>query len=296
MNIKVGIIDRDSVFVERFLHTMNTKYDDIEIFAFPKLKKALIAAAESNFHLLLIDSASVSREELNKNENLIPKQCKLMLMSAKKASDDSDETDVIGKYQSAASWHERICHICICQAEDKNKGGSDVRQMTDSKMCLFVAGDSGVKASAAASMFCHYLKQNGKTAVAVEPSAMPGEQLAKICDILRESFGAEYVLATVHPETVEDVVPAFINCNRLILVTNGTSAANKTIEKYMAELPSKALMNNLEAYRKYLLLYVEYDPKHGRLIDDDTINKLGGIDLAGSTDVPFKKLVTLLDV
>ncbi len=296
MIIKVGIVDKDEEYVTRFKNSINRKYDEIEIFNFPKLNKALKAAKELHFQLLLIDDLSVSADELNKNQKLIPEQCKVALLSVQEDSEESDDgVPTICKYKSISYWHDFICRFCKCE-EFVTEGGADLSQATGGKVCLFLGGSPNINSSTAATMFCHYLKRSGRTAVALEPSAMPGEQLARMAEIIDKDFRVEYLLFTLHPESCEEIIPIYLNSNKLVLLTDGSSGANKGVKKTISKLTEILCTTSDEIYRKTLLMYIQFDSKKGTLIENDEIGKLGGIDLEGSTDAPFEKLVTMLDV
>lgn len=296
MIIKVGIVDKDEGYVTRLKDSLNHKYDEIEIFSFPKLTKALKAAKELHFQLLLLDDLSVSEDELNKNKNLIPKQCKIIFLSQSENNLESeDEVSTICKYKSISSWHDFICRFCKCE-ELLIGGGKDFSQSAGGKVCLFLGGSKEIDSSAAATMFCHFLKRSGRTVVALEPSAMPGEQLARMAEIIDKDFRVEYLLFTLHPESIEEIIPIYLNSNKLVLLTDGGSDANKGINKIIKNLSEVLCIGTDDIYKKCLLLYIQFDPKKGRLLENEEIGKLGGIDLNGSTDVPFEKLVTMLDV
>lgn len=291
MDMKVGIVDSDQSFVKRFCAIMNSKFDDLEIFVFPTLKQAQTAAKKSILHLLLVDSSILSKSSYN---NLIPLQCKVVVLTNEKTTVENGQLPSVCKYKSVDEWYVLICQFCSGEPLLYQKGG-EAKSQRQNKTCLFIPGGvSTTGASVAASEFSHFLYKEGMDVAVLEPFIESGEFIWKIVEGMESICKVISICLSEFDD--DSIVIPFINADVVVFVSNGNSNENEGIEMLLHKLPSLCSLSKEEVCEKSYLLYSQFDEISGTYLQTDEIGKLGGLDNEKNSLAAFEKLVTILNV
>lgn len=157
--IKVGIIDTDSLFVNRLKDAFSKQYPgEFEIMYFPGIKKAQTAAQNVGLDILLLNDANML------SSNTIPKQCVTALLTENRAAAEESALPAVCKYQSVDEWRTEL--LSFCRREPAlDLGGQSRAPAKLGKVCLFTSAGGGAGVSAAAAAYCVSLAKRGKSVI-----------------------------------------------------------------------------------------------------------------------------------
>ena len=288
MKIRVGIVDVDNSFVKRFSRILTTRHPDTEILFFPNIKSAKTAADKSLLDLLLVDSATYSNHSAS-----IPASCKVAVIKDEKGDSSDESLPTVCKYQSVEEWYTAICGLCGFDERPVAGGGVGFLSNTNhDAVCLFLPGNGGTCATLAATAFCRFLAENGfDNTAAVETCFESGEDVWRMTEEIAARSG--FVALCMVDWNNDNIVVPIINSGQIVLVTDGTRAANERIKRLIHDLPVITGESKKKILEKTALLYNGFDPKSGELLRNDELTKLGGLDSKRNTQAAFEKLVIL---
>jgi len=289
LEIKIGIVDEDNYFVKRFSEGLTSKYSDVRVFPFPSIKSAQTAAKKFGLNILLVD---VKKED--PANFTIPMQCEVLFISTEKQTEESLST--ICKYKSVEEWYNIICDYCRCDKSDHDQGGrKEESQKTYDPVYLFLPCGDNTGATTASTKFCHFLYENGFGKMAVfEPFFESGENVWKAVESLLKN--CDGVILTENNWNDENMVIPVINSKAIVLVSDGTTMANETIENFFYIAPKETLLPREEIIKKTCILYNNFDIKRGTLNNNENVIKLGGLGNDLDNKASFEKMVTIFGV
>lgn len=290
MKKRVGIVDKDNSFPERFSKIIKARHEDVEVLLFPDLKSAKTAADKSLLDLLLIDNVTYTNHS---EKDSIPTSCKVAIMTNDKNGTCDESLPVVCKYKSVEEWYSVICGFCVSDEPGTVKGGvngiSDTKQ---SAVCLFLPGNGGTCATLAATAFCRFLSENGfERTAAFEPYFESGEDVWRVVELVSKNNG--FVTLCMNNWDNDSVVIPALNSKQIVLVSDGTHVANDNIRKLLRDLPDITGESKNGILGKTALLYNGFSPEDGELIKNSEITKLGGLDSKRNMQAAFEKLVIM---
>ncbi len=155
MKIRLAVLEKDSVYLERFVNVFQNRYQDkVEIYSFTEEEKAI-----SNLESLKIDVFIVS-EEFRINTKNIPSKCTLAYMVESDAIETMYGQLTICKYHKAELIYKQILGLY------SEIASSDISLKVDSnssgEIITFVSGSGGVGSSTMATACAINLSNLGK--------------------------------------------------------------------------------------------------------------------------------------
>ena len=111
--------------------------------------------------------------------------------------------------------------------------------------------------------------------------SLNGEEICKICEALGREVAnftkkEVFVVVDIGLDATENFVLPFLEADRTVLVTDGSSISNCKLIKLISALPKLCEIRPEEALKKIFLLYNRFDKLEGKLLED-TENELSSI-------------------
>ena len=99
---------------------------------------------------------------------------------------------------------------------------------------------------------------------------LTGEDIVKICEMIRDSENFEYIILDMNFEVSENIVLPFINSNMVILVTDGSEIGNYKTDCFISLLPIMLNSRETDISSKTRILYNRFDRNKGMAIIQNT--------------------------
>lgn len=134
------------------------------------------------------------------------------------------------------------------------------------------------------------LQQNEGGTLTILPARNPvslfdltGEEIVSVLDLVKESKVCSVIVLDLGFDATERMVLPYLNADRTVLVSDGTSIANEKTKLLLSILPMLCTEDLLTLCEKTCLLYNRFQKRCGTLLDTELLEKLGGI---GVLDIP----------
>ena len=181
MSIRVGITDGNREFFERFHKAMNEQYqDEIEVYLFPTLSKALKAVDRFRVRVVLLEPEGLSPSDLPTKG--LPKTAYFARLADRKqtekewqnrpesnGSDPFEDIPVLCRFRSVAEWHDLIVREASALPGFADKaagsgapGGASPGKKTDCRVVLFTSAAGGTGTSTAARAFAECCQRHNR--------------------------------------------------------------------------------------------------------------------------------------
>lgn len=212
VSIRVGITDGNREFFERFHTAMREQYpDEIEVYLFPTLSKALKAVDRFRVRVVLIEPEGLSPSDLPTGG--LPKKAYFARLADRK-QDEKDwqnapsqtekgpfgDIPVLCRFRSVAEWHDIIVReaSALPEAADKahdsgTPGGAGSGKKSDCRVVLFTSAAGGTGTSTAARGFAECCQRHKRRVLYLDLQTFPDRQAERT----EELFTMEDVLLSI---------------------------------------------------------------------------------------------------
>lgn len=212
VSIRVGITDGNREFFERFHTAMKEQYrEEIEVYLFPTLPKALKAVDRFRVRIVLLEPDGLSASDIP--EGGLPKNAYFARLADRKqdekdwqnltdqtGEDPFGEIPVLCRFRSVAEWHDIITReaSALPEAADKadpvgTPGGAAAGKKSDCKVVLFTSAAGGTGASTAARGFVECCQRHNRSVLYLDLQTFPDRQADRVEDL----FTLEDVLLSI---------------------------------------------------------------------------------------------------
>lgn len=327
--MKIGILDNDEIFVERLCEMLRKNYDGIDIFVFPGIRKAQIAAREMDLDMLLINAEKNCKSLNLKN---IPEHCRVVVLTDHRSEAVSPDIpfDAICKYQSAEAWGIFLENVCTGGLAPLKGGRSHPKDKTG--ICLFTSASGGQGTTAAALAFAAYMSLQGQRVLYLDaqtvcancgevfseiickygfayeqiidfcPDSMDitGEKIIRVLEKIlssgQNSTAYNFAVIDMNVDISGNIVVPLIRADKAVFVSNGEKSSNAKLEAFIKVLPRLCSMSGDAIAEKCFILYNRFG-KNGSVISpsDIPLGRLGGITLSDNEAEPSELIDTILN-
>ena len=137
--------------------------------------------------------------------------------------------------------------------------------------------------------------------------SLTGEEIVKICEKISDICKYKVIVLDMPFSRNESFVLPYLNSDVTVVVSDGSNIANEKLNTLLETLPVMCGESKEYVYKKTFLLYNRFSTNGGRIIQNDEIGKLGGINKCDfrtemelikkiSDLYPYEKLVRCLNV
>lgn len=201
VSIRVGVTDGNREFFERFHAAMKAEYhDEIEVYLFPTLSKALKAVDRFRVRVVLLEPGSLATADVP--DGGLPKNAYFVRLADRK-QDEKDwqnrgpetgdepfgDVPVLCRFRSVAEWHDIIVReaSALPEAADKavaegTQGGAAPGKKPDCKVVLFTSAAGGTGTSTAARGFVECCQRHNRRVLYLDLQTFPDRQADRIED------------------------------------------------------------------------------------------------------------------
>ena len=228
MSIRVGITDGNREFFERFHAAMNEQYsEEIEVYLFPTLSKALKAVDRFRVRVVLLEPEGLSSSDLPTKG--LPKTAYFARLADRKqdekdwqnrpeqdGGDPFGDIPVLCRFRSVAEWHDLIVREAsalpgfVDKAAGKGTpGGVKPGKKTECKVVLFTSAAGGTGTSTAARAFAECCRRHNRRVLFLDlqtfpdDSADPADGLYTLEDVVLSIRGRRYAPDAVLERTLK---------------------------------------------------------------------------------------------
>lgn len=194
VSIRVGITDGNREFFERFHKAMREQYpDEIEVYLFPTLSKALKAVDRFRVKVVLLEPEGLSSSDLPTKG--LPKTAYFVRLADRKQEEkdwqnrpESNGDDafsnipVLCRFRSVAEWHDLIIKeasalpgLADKAAGTGTPGGAKPGKKTDCRVVLFTSAAGGTGTSTAARAFAECCQRHNRRVLFLDLQTLPDE-------------------------------------------------------------------------------------------------------------------------
>lgn len=212
VSIRVGVTDGNREFFERFHTAMKEQYrEEIEVYLFPTLSKALKAVERFRVRVVLLEPDGLSESDLP--EGGLPKNAYFVRLADRKqdekdwensknqpGKDPFGEIPVLCRFRSVAEWHDIIVKeaSALPDAADKASdqgtvGGAASGKKSDCKVVLFTSAAGGTGTSTAARGFVECCQRHNRRVLYLDLQTFPDRRADRVEDF----FTFEDVLLSI---------------------------------------------------------------------------------------------------
>lgn len=221
MNYKIGIVDRDILFITRFKEAMEEQYgNELVILYFEKVSSAIVAAKKYGLSALLIGS----EEKYNLSD--FPEEMVIIHLCEYRAEENkSPDNHTVCKYRNIDKWYEIITETILKSKKERvREYERNVEKDNNCHLCLFTSGAGGTGTSTAAAAFSICCANKGyktcylnfetinstKRFFESEESVYDFEDV--ICAIRSERYHSETLMKTIFVEDSINKVNSIPEC------------------------------------------------------------------------------------
>ncbi len=114
--------------------------------------------------------------------------------------------------------------------------------------------------------------------------SVTGEEIMKICEIIRGSGRFDIIVLDMNFESTENIVLPFLEADKTVLVTDGGINANIKLSKILEALPLISGKRRNEVIEKVTILYNKFETGISKTYENDEIARIGGINVIKTID------------
>ena len=227
MSIRVGVTDGNQEFFERFHTAMKEQYkDEIEVYLFPTLSKALKAVDRFRVRVVLLEPDRLSPSDLPAEG--LPKTAYFARLADRKQTekdwpnrpasigeDPFEAIPILCRFRSVAEWHDLIVKEAseLPGFEDKaivqSAGGAQPGKKSDCRVVLFTSAAGGTGTSTAARGFVECCQRHNRHVLFLDLQTFPDQPastedgLYTLEDVLLSIRGRRYAPDAVLERTLK---------------------------------------------------------------------------------------------
>lgn len=162
MNYKIGIVDGEKSFVNRFKEAMEEQYgNELTILHFESMSSAIVAAKKYGLSALLVGKESDESENYRIPD--FPEETAMIYLCEFRSEEScSPDYRKVCKYSNIDRWYEIISETVLKSKKERIIEYRENRKKEKScKLCLFTSGAGGSGTSTAAAAFSIYCAGKG---------------------------------------------------------------------------------------------------------------------------------------
>lgn len=107
--------------------------------------------------------------------------------------------------------------------------------------------------------------------------SLSGEEIIQICQQVFEGSNQATLVVDMNVDGTESFILPFLYAQKTVIVSNGKWHTNQKTEQLLDSLPFLCNLTAFEVAQKVLLLYNQFHPNGGQLLELPELGKLGGI-------------------